>query len=231
MPSLKAELDALLSPDAHEIVNDRQGMVGLAHRELFPRNRSVLRTNFETRGCLIDAVLDSSMFPWFTSNRPFRVKAGESPMVTPRITVDGVFTVPLSRFGCPDFRHADVADHLPSRPKKHSLARKTEIGKKMRKSVPDRTVSISVIPHQLVGLTASKSHDKISPPIESNIVSQVARLSRSAVLSSTAKELSQLYEAGWADAERWVAQEDRREKRDFINKRGGMRDRLASFLK
>lgn len=236
LPSLKGELDSLLSHDAHEVVNNRDGMVGLAHRELFPENRPVLRTNFETRGGLIDAVVDSSMFPFFTSNRPFRVKAGENSMDSPRVTVDGFFTVPLHRFGCPDFRHADVSENGFGRPtmrQMHLHARgndKAKIENKKRKSMPDRTVSISVVPHQLVGLTASKSHDKISPPMESKFIAQVAGLCRSAVLSSTAKELSELYEAGWADAERWVANEERRKRRELNGKRNGKKGRLSSFL-
>mmetsp|Transcript_22688 Transcript_22688/g.67118 ORF Transcript_22688/g.67118 Transcript_22688/m.67118 type:complete len:312 (-) Transcript_22688:172-1107(-) len=231
LPSLKAELDTLLSPDAHEVVNDREGMVGLAHRELFPRNRPVLRTKFETRGCLIDAVVDSSMFPYFTTNRPFRVVKEGSPTAAPRVTIDGVFTVPLHRFGCPDFRHADILERTPR--KSHMTSHSSAALKDTSKMVPDRTVSISVIPHQLVGLTASEPKDKISPPIEGNFVAQVARLCRLGVLASTAKDVSQLFEAGWSDAERWVAKEDRRRMRKLRNRREKARaqDMLASFLR
>uniref|UniRef100_A0A7S2DYB3 PNPLA domain-containing protein n=1 Tax=Helicotheca tamesis TaxID=374047 RepID=A0A7S2DYB3_9STRA len=77
LPSLHSEMDYLLDHDAHETLNEREGIVGLAHRELFPENKPILKTYFETRDCLMDAVCDSSMFPYFTTNQPFRtVKRG-----------------------------------------------------------------------------------------------------------------------------------------------------------
>ena len=73
LPLLRHELDEMLPEDAHEIINNRPGLVGLAHRELWPRNRPVLATQFETRECLMDAVMDSSTFPFFSTNWPVRI--------------------------------------------------------------------------------------------------------------------------------------------------------------
>ena len=38
----------------------------LAHKELFPQNRNVLVMKFETRDEMIESVLDSCMFPFFS---------------------------------------------------------------------------------------------------------------------------------------------------------------------
>ena len=64
----------------------------LAHKELFPQNRNVLVTKFETRDDLIELVLDSCMFPFFsTPPTRLRYKSGER---IPRVTFDGFFKVP-----------------------------------------------------------------------------------------------------------------------------------------
>ncbi len=93
LPLLKIEMDKTLGPDSHTIINEREGVVALAHRELFPNNRPVLTTKFETRDDLIEAVCDSSMFPFFSTPFPARLryKTGEQ---LPRVVVDGFFTVP-----------------------------------------------------------------------------------------------------------------------------------------
>jgi len=93
LPLLKVEMDRTLGPDAHTIINEREGVVALAHRELFPVNRPVLTTSFQTRDELIEAVCDSSMFPFFSTPFPARLryKVGER---IPRVIVDGFFSVP-----------------------------------------------------------------------------------------------------------------------------------------
>jgi predicted acylesterase/phospholipase RssA len=93
LPLLKDELDKTFHQDAHMIINEREGIVALAHRELFPNNRPVLTTNFDTRDDLIEAVCDSSMFPFFSTPFPVRLryKANER---FPRVIVDGFFSVP-----------------------------------------------------------------------------------------------------------------------------------------
>jgi len=71
---LEEEMRAVLPLDCHETLNARPGMVGLAYREIFPRNRSILHTRFSSKQDVIDAVCNSSMFPFFTSNMPFGVR-------------------------------------------------------------------------------------------------------------------------------------------------------------
>jgi hypothetical protein len=74
LPLLKVELEKCFPPEAHEVINEREGVVALAHRELFPNNRPVLTTRFGTRDELIEAVCDSSMFPFFSTPFPVRLR-------------------------------------------------------------------------------------------------------------------------------------------------------------
>ena len=185
LPSLQSELDKMLPPQAHQVVNEREGLVALAHRELFPNNQPVLATEFPTRQSLMDAVCDSSMFPYFLTNGPARTVKRHNK-VLPRVVVDGVFACPWERIGCPELD-----------------------------GVVDRTVTISVFPPKpLLGLTTMLNDDKIGPELESTpqgAALQTANLVRMATQGSTKQELRNLYENGWSDAERWANQDKRRQ--------------------
>lgn len=227
LPLLQAELNAILGEHAHQIVNDRPGMTALAYYELFPSFRPRLETHFETRDCLIEAILNSSMFPFFSTNMPFRWSKNTSSRQKngmfasfPRIAMDGYFAVPFGRFGCPDFQMAKQAGGNPS-----SFARdvvrmeeeveddlKLEFAAKARDDI-NRTVTVSVFPHESVLLTASSEHDRISPQYDpENPIGQVTELLRLATEPLTEPEVHRLYENGWADAERWVVEEAERVK-------------------
>lgn len=79
--------------------------------------------------------------------------------------------------------------------------------------VIERTVTVACFPHETVGLTASLKHDQISPePDYDNPVGQMSELFRYATQPSTREEIMELYEKGWADAEKWSYQEDLRER-------------------
>jgi hypothetical protein len=144
----------------------------------------------------MDAVCDSSMFPYFTSNKPFRLVKRLGKAV-PRVVADGVFTEPLWRFGCPDME------------KKNLMARQEHANL-------DRCVSVSVFPMELVdkGLSTLQPQNKhrsniISPKLETNVVGQeVGRLGLLACTHSKPKDLMKLYDDGWLDAERWVRGEE-----------------------
>lgn len=73
LPLLEAELEALLHENAHDFVNEREGLTGLAYYELYPGNRPILQTEFESRHDLKEAILNSSMFPFFSTNMPYRI--------------------------------------------------------------------------------------------------------------------------------------------------------------
>mmetsp|Transcript_21269 Transcript_21269/g.43601 ORF Transcript_21269/g.43601 Transcript_21269/m.43601 type:complete len:356 (-) Transcript_21269:1916-2983(-) len=250
LPLLRKELDDMLPDDAHEIINARPGLIGLAHRELWPVNRPVLATQFETRECLMDAVMDSSTFPFFSTNWPVRLVRRKGERL-PRVVVDGFFSVPRERYGCPDFDHAllddegniigkelDLSDlempllgevalsegevEVSARPKEEKEDYKgtapgpilyEELDTLSRpKSVVDRTITVCVFPHDTVKFTASKRHDRISPPPDPNgdTAGQMGNLLRLATQASSREELSELYERGLEDAERWVREEEAR---------------------
>ena len=241
LPLLEAELEALLEPNAHEIVNAREGLVGIAYYELFPQNRPILQTHFDSRQDLTEAVLHSSMFPFFSTNWPVRIaksttnhqnhrqkqQSKESSFFSslPRIVVDGYFAVPFDRFGCPDF-------DMPQQGKEESIDTKDillledqledQIANELvsqsetleeEKTPIERTVTVSVFPHESVFMTASKEHDRISPIFDrDDPIGQVNELLRLATQPITAKEVHNLYERGWEDAERWMKEEGQRKK-------------------
>lgn len=230
LPLLREEMDDLMAVNAHELVNEREGLIGLAHRELFPLNRPVLATKFDTRECLMDAVMDSSTFPFFSTNWPCRlvVRRGER---IPRIVVDGFFSVPRERYGCPDFAHAKASNLISAGTavqRTTNLAQEggeatleltddpidfasaADLVSKCGKVIPERVVTVSVFPHKTVGLTASELHDSISPLPEEDSMEQMSNLFRLATQPSSREELTELFEKGLADGERWAVEEEQR---------------------
>jgi len=226
LPLLEAELDAILDENAHHIVNERPGMTALAHFELFPKFRPVLETHFETRECLKEAVLNSSMFPFFSTNWPVRfskqTKNRQNKGVLgslPRIVMDGYFAVPFSRFGCPDFRMAERGNFVMEMEDEVEAELASQLKQKASTQV-DRTVTVSVFPHDSVLMTDSSEHDRISPIFnQEDPIGQVKELLERATQPLTRSQVHELYESGWADAERWVKEESERVKlRDALLK-------------
>lgn len=228
LPLLKIEMDRVLSLDAHTIINEREGVVALAHRELFPNNRPVLTTDFETRDDLIEAVCDSSMFPFFSTPFPVRLRYKEGERI-PRVIVDGFFTVPRERYGCPDFAHLNFDRRVEEKLRSmggvlvdenqngdnEQKEQQTDDGDDYDDATPviERTITVACFPHETVGLTASLEHDQISPePDYDDPIGQMRGLLRYATQPSPRKELEGLYEQGWADAEKWSYEEELREK-------------------
>ena len=197
-PSLWQQLDTLFPTDADRVVNERPGLVGLAHLKLYPGPAEpVLQTQqFKSRQALMHAVCDSSMFPYFTSNKPFRVvRQGRGKL--PRVTVDGVFAEPLWRFGCPNLQQKQQG--------------------RSALSTCDRTVCVSVFPQELVGLgytNAPRHNNVIAPPLQvHNVMGQVTKLGLLMCTASCRQDLTRLYENGWQDAECWAAKEEENQVR------------------
>eukprot|EP00558_Chaetoceros_sp_UNC1202_P013097 CAMPEP_0197237912 /NCGR_PEP_ID=MMETSP1429-20130617/4598_1 /TAXON_ID=49237 /ORGANISM="Chaetoceros sp., Strain UNC1202" /LENGTH=296 /DNA_ID=CAMNT_0042696993 /DNA_START=94 /DNA_END=984 /DNA_ORIENTATION=+ len=192
LPLLENELGNILDDDVHEVLNQREGFVGLAYRELLPNNRPVLDTLFDDKSHVIDSVCNSSMFPFFSTNWPCRFARKKDNGWLPRVAVDGYFSVDRDRFGCPDI---ESMEH----------ARMGEGSK------TDRTVTVSVFPHDVISLSASEKHDQISPLVdEEDATGQMSNLLRLATQCATREDYYQLYEDGWKDAERWVKEEEER---------------------
>jgi len=199
---LEKELDDLLDEDVHEMFNEREGFVGLAYQEIFPRNKSFLDVEFDSKEHVIDSVLSSSMFPFFSTNWPCRFARKSNNEFIPRLTMDGFFTVPRDRFGCPDFDMA-LSNLNESGRQNDDLEKRYKV---------DRTITVSVFPHDMISLTASKECDQISPVIENpdETTDQITRLFRLATETASHEEYNQLYEDGWKDAEKWIRDEEQR---------------------
>jgi hypothetical protein len=187
LPMLREEMAKNIGDAEFEYLQNREGAVGIAYKEIFPRNRPYLQTEFQDKYDLINSVCHSSMFPFFATNWPCALDTSSGGI--PRLVVDGFFTVPRERFGCPDFSHANI-----------------EV---------ERTVSICVFPHESIGLDASSPHDVISPQVEEEGGGggQLQRLLRLATESSSREELTALYESGFKDGERWCRAESDKEKK------------------
>ena len=193
MGALRHEMNEILPKDAHHVINERQGMTVLAHRELYPTPKSRLVTQFDTRECLMDAVCDSSMFPFFTSNKVARAVRRRNENHH-RLVVDGIFAVSPERLGCPDFDEVSSDDGV------------------WRGQKPDRTVMVSCFPTELLSLTTNNAkYDVIGSKLDlTNPVGHAAGLVKMACLASNQEELTNLYEQGWKDGEEWARKEERR---------------------
>jgi hypothetical protein len=93
----------------------------------------------------------------------------------------------------------------------------------------DRTVTVTVFPHDSVLMTASSEHDRISPIFnQEDPIGQVKELLELATQPLTEPQVHQLYERGWADAERWVKEESERVKmRDALLREEGRKEWLG----
>jgi Patatin-like phospholipase len=173
LPMLRARLADMISHEEHGAAADR-GNFCIAYRQVFPTNRAIHQTSFDSVEDLHDAVCHSSTFPFFVTNWPVAYDAKSN-----RAFVDGFFAEPRNRMGCPDFtKTPDLR--------------------------ADRTVAVSVFPQELVGLTAFDPDDCISPQVDQiDPVAQLTDLFRLATQPSSASELFQVYESGYRDAERW----------------------------
>ena len=197
MGALRHEMNELLPRDAHHVINNRKGITALAHRELYPTHKARLVTEFETRKCLMDAVCDSSMFPFFTSNAVARAVRRRNERHH-RIVVDGIFAVSVERLGCPDFGQ---------------VGEKYVVKKGVEARKPDRTVMVPCFPTELLSLSSSSHRDVLGPELnKSNPIGHAANLVKMACMASSRKELVRLYEDGWEDAEDWIRKEERRRK-------------------
>ena len=205
MGALRHEMDNILPSDAHHVINERKGLTVLAHRELYPNPKSRLVTQFDTRQCLMDAVCDSSMFPFFTSNRVARAVRRRNEDHH-RLVVDGIFAVSPERLGCPDF---DEVDHDEGEERYVIKRGKVEMGQQ-----PDRTVLVSCFPTELLSFSTNAKDDVIGSRWNmENPIGHATGLAKMACLASSRKELVNLYENGWKDGEEWARKEEQRAKR------------------
>eukprot|EP00553_Chaetoceros_curvisetus_P005122 CAMPEP_0204612940 /NCGR_PEP_ID=MMETSP0717-20131115/983_1 /ASSEMBLY_ACC=CAM_ASM_000666 /TAXON_ID=230516 /ORGANISM="Chaetoceros curvisetus" /LENGTH=318 /DNA_ID=CAMNT_0051625207 /DNA_START=101 /DNA_END=1058 /DNA_ORIENTATION=+ len=224
LPLLKKELNEILDDDVHRVLNEREGFVGVAYKEIFPVNRPVLDTHFDDKDHVIDAVCNSSMFPFFatTGHVASQGKVITENGIYPGLRLMGIFlwtgidsVAPILKWNMLERQKKKL---LNSEDTKVNEENTNNVNLSARKV--ERTVTISVFPHDAIGITASDSHDQISPEIDANNqTDQLSNLFRLATQCATRKEYYQLYEDGWKDAERWLKEEEQRKWGDTATER------------
>jgi hypothetical protein len=201
--------------------------IGIAYTQVFPRQQSHLQTKFHSRDDLFEAVKYSCMFPYFTTDRPWlvdtticendndtasvAVESADGSIQLPRLMMDGVFSVPWDRFGCPILEDIKLSSSSTTSDSSYCV---------------DRTIAVSVFPQHVLkwcgnGMGQFPREDCISPSIgghESNHDVMIPLL-RMAVTPSSRKELTQLFELGGRDAELWCRQEEQRQRTKENRKR------------
>lgn len=186
LPFVRKLTDELIQEEQFQRLRAREGITGVCYQELLPRYQSILETEFDTKNDLIQAISNSCMFPFFSTNFPCAIDATSSRSKKfPRLVVDGFFAVPRDRFGCPDFgilNNNDVDDD---------------------NAVIDRTVTICCFPHEKMRMTASAAEDQISPPV----TEPMGRLFEIATQATSRKELTYAYDLGWENANVWCQNE------------------------
>mmetsp|Transcript_13900 Transcript_13900/g.21675 ORF Transcript_13900/g.21675 Transcript_13900/m.21675 type:complete len:309 (+) Transcript_13900:262-1188(+) len=209
---LREALEEIVDEEAFQQLKQRQGMTGVAYRQVFPQNIPILQTDFESRDQLIQSVLHSSTFPFFTLNWPCAIDMTQG--FIPRLMVDGYFTVPRNRFGCPDF---DLATMKNDNNNESGNGKESKSSSNVSSKIVDRTVTVSVFPHDAIGIDVSEEENQISP-LNDNV--RMGDLFELATEASSPEALMGVYESGWADAERWCLEEDKRRQQQQQQQEG-----------
>lgn len=203
--ALRGRMRHMIGRDELERLQNRPGPVGIAYQEVFPRRRSVVQTEFTSLDDLIDAVSFSSTFPFFSDRWPVALDTRQS---FPRLVVDGFFTVPRERLGCPDLNeivalaqrddedgNGDI-DECPKMPAVNEIL-------------------VACFPQEKIGLTAVPSDRCISPDenaFDSTVVvsnpdddeqTGMGNFIQLAMEASPASAYFDIYEKGLADGEAW----------------------------
>lgn len=216
LPLLRQEMEARVGPQEFDFLTTpaQEGgggrRIGIAYKEIFPRQKSYLQCDFENRQDLFQSVSYSCMFPFFATNFPCMLDTSSS---LPRLLVDGFFSVPRDRFGCPDFEPY-LADLKGQDDQESDGGTDVDSGEKA-KTPADRTIAISVFPKNMIGMAAFGDDDCISPSIaaeeDDNNQLSVSDLFRIATQASSREELTKVFEMGARDAEAWCRREEQRE--------------------
>jgi hypothetical protein len=130
--------------------------------------------------------------------------------------MDGYFSLPREQFGCPIFEK-DVFSVGPNNANDNIVV--------------DRTVAITCIPQELFGMDAvfnnnnnkGKGKGEGEEGTSNNLISistddkfTVADIFRIATETSSRKELTDLYERGYRDGEKWCRTEEQQQKQQKI---------------
>ena len=199
LPLLNEQFEQLIDEESFEACQQRQGTVGVAYKEIFPRRKSYLQTSFDTRYDLFRAVNYSCMFPFFATKYPCILETKSKDISwLPRLMVDGFFSVPREQFGCPKFESSSGSGEDDD-----------EDGDNDDSSI--RTVAVSCFPKDKLRITAFDENDIICPnDDDDNNNVDLGYLFRIATESSSPKDLTQMYDNGFNDGEQWYWKQQER---------------------
>ena len=207
---LRSALEEQIGPEQIELCQTRP--IGVAYQQLFPIYQPILQTQFDQTSDLINAVCFSSTFPFFSSPLPFAIDTTTAlGRPFPRLVVDGFFTVPRDRFGCPDFTHAQQNNINNDK----SVDERNSITTNPFADC-ERTICISCFPPNVFGLTAVPETDIIGPSLSESEdpdkqLQEWIRLATQPLEDGQA-EYAKLYERGFRDAEDWAAKQPKHDE-------------------
>ncbi|KAG7355188.1 patatin-like phospholipase [Nitzschia inconspicua] len=203
LQQLEHHMERLVGQKEFDHLQQQSSKIGIAYTQVFPKHQSYLQTSFASRDDLFRAVRYSCMFPFYTADSPWLMDTSVSStrQLLPRLMMDGLFSVPWDRFGCPLLE--DMSTDV------------------------DRTIAVSVLPQHVLkwcanGMGSFPKHNCISPSLagqEANNDYWMINLIRMAVFPSSRQELTRLFDSGGRDAEMWCRQEERRHRQKEKRKR------------
>ena len=217
LPLLNEQLEEMITDEIfHNTFQNRIGTVGVAYKEVFPKQKNYLQTRYTSRDDLFKAVSYSCMFPFFATKWPCIL---DTNRIIPRLLVDGFFTVPRDRFGCPDFNQQ--TESLADDSNNSDDTTTVDVAAATSSRV-DRTVAVSCLPKERLRIHAFDDDDIICPSEDSDL----GFLFRVATEATSKQDLTQIYENGWNDGEQWCWNQQQEAKNQKQTK--GLRQQLSN---
>ena len=219
IPALRHQMQRLLGPEQLARLQERPAdSVGIAYQQLFPTPRPILQSDFTSVEDLIDAVCFSSTFPFFSDTWPVALdKRARENTWLPRVVVDGFFSVPRNRMGCPDLRLLGKNYNAMVNEEEEEEGGDTNNNNNNNEHNTSKDVTeilVACFPQEKVGLTAVPPERCISPPLNAlddinsnnggSLMGMAAFLQR-ATETSSSDTYFRMYEQGLADGEAWSA--------------------------
>jgi hypothetical protein len=198
--------------------------IGIAYTQIFPQRKGYLQRSFIDRQDLFRAVRFSCMFPFFTTPWPCLVDFDQRRGF-PRLMMDGYFSVPRDQFGCPFLCEGaalendggtgiDQTDDNGIQVLPLQSSSSSSLSSSFNRDLKaDRTIAISCFPQDVIGMTAFSPDNCISPTLSSSsseeqsvtetTTATLSNLFRIATQPTSRKELTDIFELGYQNAETW----------------------------
>ncbi|KAG7373503.1 patatin-like phospholipase [Nitzschia inconspicua] len=224
LPLLEEQMESLVGDEEFEYLlgtstttdNDDipETRIGIAYTQIFPQRKSYLQRSFDNRQDLFRAVRFSCMFPFFTTPWPCLLDTDQR---FPRLMVDGYFSVPRDQFGCHFLCDGTVDRMTPEDEEGGELDGKgITRSQSSTSSKADRTIAISCFPQDTIGMTAFAAENCISPSLSDETTlettASISNLFRVATQPTSRQELTEIFDLGYQNAERWCRLEASRKR-------------------